>query len=222
MQAFIKFLISVFTIKIRVQFAIVKSIAVALFKGLSDVVDSIMTIFKGITEFLEGAFTGNWRKVFQGLADIVRGAFSGLVAVVKTPINGIIGVVNSAINAINGIHVSVPKWVPGVGGKSIGFSIGTIPMLYRGTQNWGGGPAIINEKAYGGEIVDLPSGSRVYPHDKSVQMAYSQGKHCGKVQKVFNFTIGTVNASTKADAEAFCKMIMDMIDNADDPEPEGV
>ncbi|TPM59157.1 hypothetical protein FJ959_09825 [Mesorhizobium sp. B2-2-4] len=38
-----------------------------------------------------------------------------------------------------------------------------------GTRSAPGGPAIINER--GGEIVDLPSGSRVYPHDVSMQMA---------------------------------------------------
>jgi hypothetical protein len=37
-----------------------------------------------------------------------------------------------------------------------------------GTDNWRGGPTWINER--GGEIIDLPSGSRVYPADKSAAM----------------------------------------------------
>ena len=41
--------------------------------------------------------------------------------------------------------------------------------MAKGTPNWLGGLAQINEK--GGEIVDLPKGSRVYPHDESVSIA---------------------------------------------------
>jgi hypothetical protein len=37
-----------------------------------------------------------------------------------------------------------------------------------GTDNWRGGPTWVNER--GGEIIDLPSGSRVIPADKSAKM----------------------------------------------------
>ena len=47
-------------------------------------------------------------------------------------------------------------------------------MLAKGTNNWQGGIVQVHER--GGEIIDLPKGSRVYPHDKSVQMAKSEGK----------------------------------------------
>ena len=53
----------------------------------------------------------------------------------------------------------------------------TIPMLYKGTNNWQGGAAIIHDR--GGEIVDLPRGSRVYPHDKSIEMARREGAQSG-------------------------------------------
>lgn len=46
-------------------------------------------------------------------------------------------------------------------------------MLYKGTDNWKGGIAMIHDR--GGEIVDLPQGSRVYPHDKSIEMARMEG-----------------------------------------------
>ena len=50
----------------------------------------------------------------------------------------------------------------------------SIPMLYKGTSNWRGGTAVIHDR--GGEIVDLPKGTRVYPHDKSIEMARREGK----------------------------------------------
>lgn len=89
--------------------------------------------------------------------------------VLKVPINAVIGLVNKAISGINKISVDIPEGVPGVGGKHIGFNIPTIPALAKGTQDWRGGIVQVSEK--GGEIVDLPRGSRVYPHDQSVQMA---------------------------------------------------
>lgn len=46
--------------------------------------------------------------------------------------------------------------------------------MEKGTDNWKGGIVQISEK--GGEIVDLPSGSRVYPHDESIRMAKQEAK----------------------------------------------
>ena len=88
--------------------------------------------------------------------------------------NAVISLINGAIAGINKLGVKIPKWVPGLGGKKIAFNIPTIPMLYKGTDNWAGGPAMVHDK--GAEIIDLPKGSRVYPHDKSIQMAKAEGK----------------------------------------------
>jgi phage-related protein len=46
-------------------------------------------------------------------------------------------------------------------------------MLYKGTDNWMGGPAMIHDR--GAEIVDLPQGTRVYPHDESIKKARAEG-----------------------------------------------
>lgn len=104
---------------------------------------------------------------------VFKGVFDSLVALCKTPINAVIGIINGAIKGINSLNVSIPDWVPGVGGKSFGVNLPTIPMLYKGTDNWQGGTAIIHDR--GGEIVDLPKGTRVYPHDKSIEMARHDG-----------------------------------------------
>ena len=94
---------------------------------------------------------------------------------VKVPINAVISIVNGAISKINSIHFTVPEWVPGIGGKGWeGLNIPQIPTLAKGTDNWQGGIVQISER--GGEIVDLPSGSRVYPHDESVQIARHEAR----------------------------------------------
>ena len=47
-------------------------------------------------------------------------------------------------------------------------------MLAGGTDSWPGGLAMIHDA--GAEIVDLPRGARVYPHDKSLAMAFNAGR----------------------------------------------
>lgn len=146
----------------------------SLIKSAGDIVSGLVTAFGGIIDFISGVFTGNWSKAWNGVKNIFGGIFSSLVALVKTPMNAVISLINGAIAGINKLGVKIPKWVPGLGGKKIAFNIPTIPMLYKGTDNWAGGPAMVRDK--GAEIIDLPKGSRVYPHDKSIQMAKAEGK----------------------------------------------
>lgn len=138
-------------------------------------IDALLTMLEGIISFLSGTFTTDWNAVWNGCKDFVGTAFSSLADMVKVPINAVIAIVNGAIAKINDIKFTVPEWVPGIGGKGWeGLDIPKIPTLAKGTDNWRGGIVQISEK--GGEIVDLPSGSRIYPHDESVQMARQEAK----------------------------------------------
>ena len=144
---------------------------VTWFDQVSEVIDNVLDTFEGIITFLTGVFQGDWEKAWTGIVQAVGGIFGTLEALVKTPINAVINLVNKAISAINNISVTLPDIV---GGGHIGFDIPLIPTLAKGTDNWKGGIVQISEK--GGEIVDLPSGSRVYPHDESVRMARQETK----------------------------------------------
>lgn len=137
--------------------------------SIKQIISGVVKVFDGVIDFVGGVFTGNWSKAWEGVKNIFGGAFEALGGLCKVPINAVIGLINSAINGINSISVDIPEGIPLVGGKHIGFSIPTIPTLAKGTPDWKGGIVQISEK--GGEIVDLPKGSRVYPHDQSVQMA---------------------------------------------------
>ncbi len=134
------------------------------------VVDSLMTAFGGFIDFITGAFSHDWDKAWQGLVTMFGGITDGIKTTFKGTINGLISAINGFLGGLNGLKI--PDWVPGVGGKT--FSMPQIPMLAKGTRNWQGGVAQINER--GGEIIDLPSGSRVYPHDESIRKAQAEGR----------------------------------------------
>lgn len=166
----IKFIVPVF----KVAFGGIKGVFLATINTVTSVISGLLTIFDGITTFISGVFTGNWRKAWEGVKTIFKGVFDSFAALCKAPINAVIGIINGAISSLNKLNITIPDWVPGVGGQSFGINVPTIPMLYKGTKNWQGGEAIIHDR--GAEIVDLPKGTRVYPHDKSIQMAWKAGR----------------------------------------------
>lgn len=162
---------------VKVAFGAIKGAISAAVNTITSIISGVLTVFDGLITFISGVFTGNWRQAWEGVKSIFKGIFDTFAAICKAPINAVIGIINGAISALNKINVTIPDWVPGLGGKSFGINIPTIPQLYKGTDNWQGGAAIIHDR--GGEIVDLPKGSRVYPHDKSVEMARKEGARNG-------------------------------------------
>ncbi len=158
---------------VKVAFNAISGAISAAVNTISSIIDGVMTVFDGLITFISGVFTGNWRQAWEGVGDIFKGIFETSAAICKAPMNAIIGIINGAINGINKLGLTIPEWVPGIGGQSFKINVPTIPMLYKGTDNWRGGAAVIHDR--GGEIVDLPKGSRVYPHDKSLEMARREG-----------------------------------------------
>lgn len=104
----------------------------AAIQAIQPIVQSLISIFQGLINFITGVFSGSWSSAWSGVVQVFGGIFNGLVGLVKAPINAVIGLVNSAINALNGISVTIPDWVPAVGGKTFGINIPNIPMLATG------------------------------------------------------------------------------------------
>lgn len=162
---------------VKVAFGAAQGAISAAVHTITSIISGVLTVLDGLITFITGVFTGNWRQAWEGVRTIFKGVFDTFAAICKAPINAVISIINGAIAGLNKINVNIPDWVPGLGGKSFGINIPTIPMLYKGTDNWPGGIAMIHDR--GGEIVDLPQGSRVYPHDKSIEMARKEGARSG-------------------------------------------
>ena len=95
----------------------VQAYAVALGSYISTTWDSISTSCAAMGSSVTGVFTTT---------------FTAIPGILAAPVNGAIGLINSAIASINSIGVTIPDWVPGVGGQSFSPNIPSIPMLAKG------------------------------------------------------------------------------------------
>jgi phage-related protein len=98
--------------------------------------------------------------MWEGIKTSVTGVINGILAGYEAYINAIIKGVNFLIGAINKISFDVPDWVPGIGGKTLGFNLKTVkevtlPRLATGGYVEANSPqlAIIGDNKREGEIV---------------------------------------------------------------------
>lgn len=99
---------------------------------LAPVIQNIIGIFTGLIDFITGVFSGDWGKAWQGICNIFSNLFGGLVNIAKIPINAVIGAIDAVIGAINSCGITIPEWVPLLGGKKFSISLPEIPMLATG------------------------------------------------------------------------------------------
>lgn len=131
----------------------------AIFTGwassISAAIDNIKAVFSSIIDFIGNIFAGNWSAAWQNIQDIFVNLFGAIANLAKAPINGVISAINFVLEKINGISVTIPDWVPGVGGKTLGFNLPTIPQMAEGGIVTG--PTILEAGEAGDEaIIPLP------------------------------------------------------------------
>lgn len=152
---------------------------------IAKTVDSLILAGQGVVDFLTGVFTGDWDKAWNGLKEIFQGAWGYITA----PVEAFIGLLDRVVAGIekvigkaasvNSVSLSLPDNArDGLNAVSRGVPIarrgyGGVPMRARGDANFFGGLVQVHER--GGEIIDLPHGTRIYPHDQSVAMARREG-----------------------------------------------
>ena len=144
----IKVAIDVLLVVIKIIAPVIGEVVTTVINVFTSLLNNIKTIFGGITQFISGVFTGNWKKAWEGVKNIFKGVWESLKTIAKAPINAIIGLVNgllkgitsginTVIRKINTLHWKVPSWVPVIGGQNWGFNFRTftpyqIPYLAKG------------------------------------------------------------------------------------------
>lgn len=103
---------------------------------------------------------GNVKSAFGGIRDSIIGAFESA----KQKVSGFFTWIDNKIESIPILGALYS------GGKSVvGGAIDLIAGNALGTSYWRGGPTRVNER--GGEILNLPSGTQIIPHDVSARIA---------------------------------------------------
>ena len=105
--------------------------------GTSSMSTGVTGSLQRVTDFLQGGFSTAWASGFSGLGDPAKGAFNGVIGLLNKMTGGFGGALNGVINAANKLKISVPDWVPGIGGKQYGLSLKTVsipqvPYLAKG------------------------------------------------------------------------------------------
>lgn len=149
--------------------ALISDLYESIITTLHPILDDVTQIFNGITDFLTGVFTGNWDLAFSGLVQIFTGYFDIIRNVAEGVLNWVQDKLQWAADAIQGIRDTGSAIINGTVGKLVGNGNAT------GTEYWQGGLTYVNENQRG-EIINLPNGSQVIPHDESLrQLANSNG-----------------------------------------------
>lgn len=117
-----------FGFKWKNVFETVKNAVKAFRDYVGPIINSLEVVFLGLTSFISGVFSGNWRRAWFGVRQIFESIVSGLSHIFKAPLNFMIDGINKFLSGIG--KIKIPDWVPGVGGK--GFSIPRIPRLAKG------------------------------------------------------------------------------------------
>ena len=104
----------------------------AAFASIGPIIDGVTAIFSGLIDFITNVFSGNWGAAWDAIVGVFGNIFGTIVEIAKMPINAVISAINFCIEKINSISVTIPDWVPLVGGTTIGFNIPTIPQLATG------------------------------------------------------------------------------------------
>lgn len=116
----------------QTNFPLLSAYLTGWWESVSAAWENVKAIFTNIIDFVKNVFSGNWSAAWDNIVAIFGNIFGMIVNLAKAPINGVISAINWVLSKINSISVTIPDWVPGVGGKTLGFDIPTIPALAAG------------------------------------------------------------------------------------------
>ncbi|MCI6749517.1 MAG: phage tail tape measure protein [Megasphaera elsdenii] len=147
--------------------------------------------------------TSAWDGAMESIGSTASGIWEGIKETFRSGVNWVIDQVNGLISSINGLSIDIPSLTGGTP-THVGFNIEPISHFAGGVENFGGGFAVINEDRRG-ELVHLPNGSTVVPHDESIRQALNAGSHSITIR------IDTMNVRSEQDIDAIADKLVEKI-----------
>ncbi|MEW1627545.1 phage tail protein [Streptomyces sp. NPDC089173] len=162
----------------------IRSVISSVWNGIRKVITPVVNWIRNAVPQAFSRVRERLSAVWGGLKDIAGRAFGRITGAVKGPVNAVIRLINSAIDKLNRIKVSIPGWVPGVGGKSFGISLPKIPQLAAGgivQPRNGGVHAIVAEAGEAEAVLPLSKLDRLLRHTARRSRADSYNATTGAV-----------------------------------------
>lgn len=125
--------------------------------------DTVKAAALSVWETIRGAFGKAWEWFKTTLLDPLSEGFkstaNGIIGFINGLITGAVKGINGIIGLLNKLQFTVPDWVPGLGGKSLGFNIKTItapqiPYLAKGAVLPANKPflAVVGDQRHGTNV----------------------------------------------------------------------
>lgn len=130
----------------------------AVLLGIMAAVQGCKAAFSGLSSVAQAVFETVGR-VFGNFKVFWQNAVNGIIGFVNRLLNAIGDGLNATVRAINRLSVTLPNWIPGIGGNRLGFSLQTvtmpkIPYLAQGAVLPAGKPfmAVVGDQSHGTNI----------------------------------------------------------------------
>ena len=173
---------------------VVGSVVAQVFGGAVEfITTSLASIMKQLVPFAKA-----FGDLFVGIRNFVKPIINSIIGFVQNMANGIIDGINAAIRAINKINVTIPPWVPVIGGESFGFNIPELSKI------------AIPRLAEGGIVMPQPGGVLANIAEAGKPEAVIPLDRFDGMGKKVEFNI-TVNAGMGADGSDIGRKIVDEI-----------
>ena len=172
------------------------------------VIQPIVGFFTGLWEDVSGIFVDLWEDIkgvwetvatwfdehviqpivgfFEDMWEGLKGIINGILAGVETVVNGFVAAINWVIDGLNKISFDVPDWVPGIGGKTLGFNIKhvaevSLPRLEKGGLVNAGQLFIANEA--GPELVGQYGNKSAVMNNEQIVRSVSDGVYAANAEQ---------------------------------------
>lgn len=100
----------------------------SIFGSIADAVSALLDVFKGITEFLLGVFTGDWDRALQGL----QTAFKGFIDFISSLWEGLVTFLSTIWEAIKQIFSPIVNWFK----EKFQSALDSIKAIFSGIGQW--------------------------------------------------------------------------------------
>lgn len=149
-----------------------------------EAIASLKSMCSNFAEFFKKIFAGDIKGAMESLKAAGKDFVNVVIIAFESLVNCLIKGLNWLIEKINTISFDVPDWVPGIGGKTMGFNIPSLqevslPRLANGAVIQGGRPfaAILGDQPAGQTNIESPLSTI----EDAVQNVYDRNGGTGEI-----------------------------------------